>query len=124
MHFCRFKWAHLRQRIEYEKEIHRRKMKNETRKITEEADQYIAAAEMAERLEKKGKLGNLGGGDMATRGVKQRLTEAQILEKQKEKKMKDQKFKAKLQKSKARKQQKKLEQKQKKEQNPSLAVFG
>ena len=85
-------------------------MKNETRKISEQADEYIKASEIAERLEKKGKLGDpeSAGVNMAERGVKQRLTEAQILQKQQEKKEKDKKFKEKLQKSKLKKKQKKL----------------
>ena len=86
-------------------------MKNETRKISEQADEYIKASEIAERLEKKGQLGVAEGADMAKRGVKQRLTEAQILQKQQEKKEKDKKFKAKLQKSKLKKQKKKSEKK-------------
>lgn len=130
----RFLWGELSKRIAFEKEIHQRKMTNEIKKVTEETDQYIKASEIAERLERRnnnrpGQVGSDAGNGTATLqhaavGIKQRLTEAEILEKQREKKMKDQKYKAKLQKSKLKKQALKAEKKvERKEQAKSLNLF-
>uniref|UniRef100_A0A2P2HZ11 Activator of basal transcription 1 n=2 Tax=Hirondellea gigas TaxID=1518452 RepID=A0A2P2HZ11_9CRUS len=125
-----FKWAQLRRRIEHEKEIHKRKMTNEIRIVTEETDQYTRAAEIAERLEKRREkhgaqdAGSSGLSSSADVGIKQRLTEQQIQQKQQEKKLKNEKYKAKLQKSKNKKQQQKMvKREERREAIKSLGAF-
>ena len=98
------------------------KMNREIKKVTLETDQYVKAAEIAERLQKKNvkSLDN----EEAISGVKQRLTEAEIMKKKAEKKMKNNKFKAKLQKSKLKKLEKKIvKNKQKRDDAKSLNLF-
>lgn len=76
-------------------------MTNEIKKVSEETEQYIKSSEIADRLEKRGKV-SFGGAAAASR-IKQRFTEEQILLKKAQRQEKNDKFKAKLKKSKANK---------------------
>lgn len=51
----RFKWAHLNERLAYEKAVHAQRMRAEISQAKREANFYIQNAETSERLKKKEK---------------------------------------------------------------------
>lgn len=112
-----FKWVHLRQRIAFEREIHARKMSNEIRKVSQETEQYVRSAEIAERLEMKGRVSN----NAAPPGkIRQRLTEEQIQHQKLHKKIKNEKYLEILKKNK----EKKLKSNKLKPKSVPLNLFG
>ncbi|XP_045621610.1 activator of basal transcription 1-like isoform X2 [Procambarus clarkii] len=107
----RFKWAYLKQRLEYEREVHRQRMGAEISQVRRETDHFIRASEINEMKKKKAvkaqKLKkNLdkqnhetvtqnmdAGGDKKMFIFKQKQTENLILSKKDERKKKNEKFK-------------------------------
>merc|ERR1711874_353856 len=49
----RFKWAFLKQRIEYERQVHRQRMNIEVGQVCREADHFVKATELWQKLKKK-----------------------------------------------------------------------
>ncbi|CAL4068529.1 unnamed protein product, partial [Meganyctiphanes norvegica] len=50
----RFKWAYLKQRLEYEREVHRQRMNIEVGQVRREADHFVKASEWSHKLKKEG----------------------------------------------------------------------
>merc|ERR1719342_127389 len=49
----RFKWAYLKQRLEYEREVHRQRMNIEVGQVRREADHFVKASEWSHKLKKE-----------------------------------------------------------------------
>lgn len=50
----RFKWAYLKQRLEYEREVHRQRMNIEISQVRRETDHFIKASEISKKKKKRG----------------------------------------------------------------------
>ncbi|XP_063605645.1 activator of basal transcription 1-like [Penaeus indicus] len=120
----RFKWAYLKQRLEYEREVHRQRMAAEISQVRRETDHFIKASEINKKQKKKDKAMNKNGkseessktesaddknedkeensikknkkADKLGFIFKQKLTEDEILSKKETRKMKDEYFKNKI----------------------------
>merc|ERR1739838_675975 len=49
----RFKWAYLRQRLEYEREVRRQRMNIEVGQVRREADHFVKASDWSQKLKKE-----------------------------------------------------------------------
>ncbi|KAF2363117.1 RNA recognition motif domain [Trinorchestia longiramus] len=85
------KWEMLARWRNQQRAMQQRQLANEVRQVAEETEQYIKADQVAERLEKKtGGLAAAGRvNSKAVAGIRQRLTEDEIVKKQQLKKLKD-----------------------------------
>lgn len=70
----RFKWAHLTERLAYEKAVHQQRMRTEIAQVKRETNFFIENVDKSKRLKKK--MNNLEGWD-----VTQRPTEEEIISK-------------------------------------------
>nr|XP_027232785.1 activator of basal transcription 1-like [Penaeus vannamei] len=121
----RFKWAYLKQRLEYEREVHRQRMAAEISQVRRETDHFIKASEISKKQKKKEKAMKKNGkpeessktesaddkkeddkeenntkkrkkADNLGFVFKQKLTEDEILSKKESRKKKDEYFKNKI----------------------------
>ncbi|XP_042863316.1 activator of basal transcription 1-like [Penaeus japonicus] len=119
----RFKWAFLKQRLEYEREVHRQRMAAEISQVRRETDHFIKASEISAKQKKKEKAmkkkekstesnnnesANSKEEDKGEKSIKkkkpdnlgfvfkQKLTEDEIVSKKESRKLKDEYFKKKI----------------------------
>lgn len=115
----RFKWAYLKQRLEYEREMTRQRMGVEISQVRKETDHFIKLTEISK---KKKKRKEQGAGNEEKEGkedldaakdkpfvFKQKETEEEKLSKKEERKRKNEMFKQRIAEKKKRKQKKKPE---------------
>ncbi|KAL7648052.1 UNVERIFIED_CONTAM: hypothetical protein RMT77_001669 [Armadillidium vulgare] len=99
----RFKWEHLNQRLEYERQIFRKRMGAEISQVNKETDAYLKA-QMNKRKQKEGS--KEGNEENFQKYFKQKLTEEEFQNRKKlSKKQKDEKFKKSIEKKKKKKQE-------------------
>ncbi|KAG7169905.1 activator of basal transcription 1-like [Homarus americanus] len=125
----RFKWAYLKQRLEYEREVYRQRMGAEISQVRRETDHFIKASEISEKKKKKEakakkqkeNIGNKQDDDIKSQNTgttgsgnmfvfKQKETEDVMISKKEERKKKNDKFKTMI----AEKKKKRREMKNKK----------
>lgn len=118
----RFKWAYLKQRLEYEREVYRQRMAAEVSQVRREADYFIKVSDFSKKkqrlqakAEKNKNAAGVGSGNNNVKKhekvfvFKQKETEDVIVDKKLSKQKKNEMFKNKL----AAKKQKRKERNQK-----------
>ncbi|XP_063851142.1 activator of basal transcription 1-like [Scylla paramamosain] len=118
----RFKWAYLKQRLEYEREMTRQRMGAEISQVRKETDHFLKLSEISKKKKKRknqetGKEGKEGEVSDATKTenkdnlfvFKQKETEEEKLSKKEERKRKNELFKKRIAQKKKKKQKKKTD---------------
>ncbi|XP_050689957.1 uncharacterized protein LOC126982157 [Eriocheir sinensis] len=113
----RFKWAYLKQRLEYEREVMKQRMGAEISQVRKETDHFIKLAEVSKKKKRKEKKNMEGETTEVAKTedkdnvfiFKQRETEEEKLSKKEERKRKNELFKKRIAEKKKKKQKRKVD---------------
>ncbi|XP_045125529.1 activator of basal transcription 1-like [Portunus trituberculatus] len=115
----RFKWAYLKQRLEYEREMTRQRMGAEISQVRKETDHFLKLSEISKKKKKRKEAAKEGKEEVASADnaeskdkvfvFKQKDTEEEKLSKKEERKRKNEMFRKRIADKKKKKQKKKVE---------------